>query len=426
MGIPVSKWKVNSVTVIVKKTNSNQSDLIKSEEKSNIEDFDHGSRDYNRLKFIDENCSELDKDDIDSGNASISSDQQESSSIESLEHRPVIHRKWNTVSFRSNTMKRYSTEPILNNNGSQIKRLISKLTTGDLIEIRCVCNCVRANQLRASINHRQRQRFRRTLQRQSFHQTSTSKNVWRQSLIEERSATQTPTSSSIDHQCTDQFHYVFVHKVSDSKSNAVNNVWCYHVRPYQRVATGLLLLDDDRHLGVIKYENLETIIGHFLAEMEERHWQSGGGHNRQPKLSVHYEIRNQEKLSQQILNQTLNATPDAERVASFLSSITDSHVRYHRSTLNSEHYATFWKYGIGWSTWANGRADILRTLQQFVQSLSQVNSGLVVGGGECQLDQTSLIVQCFGLHSAKLCDSVFEWIQSQVVIPKPPSTTTGC
>lgn len=225
-------------------------------------------------------------------------------------------------------------------------------------------------------------------------------------------------------QCTEQFHYVLVHKVEANKHSSshtidqTSSVWCFHVRPYQRVA----LLEDDRHLGVLKHESLDAIVGQFLGEMEERHWQYGRG-LKQPKLSVFYQIRNQEKLSQSILKQTLNDRPNVGRMAELLMDLRDSYVRYHRTLCNSEHYATLWRYGIGWSTWANGRGDILRALAQFLQSFSQVSpstSGLRIQlqGGECLVEQTTNLihVHCFGLSGNRLEESIRQWIRSQVVI----------
>lgn len=233
-------------------------------------------------------------------------------------------------------------------------------------------------------------------------------------------ATQSPNVSD---QCSEQFHYVFVHKVEptiesldrNSKRDLLQHVWCFHVRPYQRVA----LLEDDRHLGVMKHETLEAIVGQFLVEMEERHWQFGRGF-KQPKLSVYYQIRNQEKLSESVLKQTLNAQPDAQRVMELLLEMKDSYVRYHRTLCNSEHYTTLWKYGIGWSTWVNGRTDILRAISQFVQSFALLAPSPTVQlqGGECTHQQTNLIVQCFGLHGTRLEESIRQWLHSQIVITK--------
>ena len=500
MGVPVSKLKLTNdgmTLTVKKKKNSTEFHnpavvLIKSTSNDNGEHLpddaavdsnvlctdekqcpENNDAHLNQLKFIDESSeTSYEKDEVendnDSGNASISSDtshhEDSSNECESnsncspsdgLDDRVQLRKQWTTLSLQShfrlsttNTlMKRYSTQNLISQfEHCNINKLISKLNTGDLIEIRCLCNCVGSNQLRASINHRQR--FRRTLQRQSFHQipthaTSNSKrhsslclkNVWRRSCISgsisdfdtissnecAHKATLMPTSLPISSdQCSDQFHYVYVEKVgctggSLPDRNLLNDVWCFHVKPYQRVE----LLDDDRNLGIIKYETLDSVVKQFLVEMEERHLHCGRG-SKQPKLSVFYQIRNQDKLSQSILKQTLNAIPEPSKIIAILTEVQDSYVRYNKSTLNSEHYATLWKYGIGWSTWANGRNDILYTLRKFVQSFSQLtpNNKITLQSGECMQDHTNLIVQCFGLHGSKLEHSIEQWIQSQVVIAK--------
>ncbi|KAJ6225912.1 hypothetical protein RDWZM_004457 [Blomia tropicalis] len=438
------------------------------------------------------------ENDNDSGNASISSDSHhddddltiiddelECSSTQLRHHstrqfrkRPATFNFYSTLTNRLSTAsfsKRHSTQSILSQiEQSSIRKLISKLKPGDLIEIRCLCNCLKgaSHQLRASLNHRQR--FRRSLQRQSFHQipqtitvgpnngpngnvcsssnsTSSStngnkrtsiynlSNVFRRSCIrsgsvvdlrsiESESNYRLPSASNQHQpdQCSEQFHYVLVQRVendnvSKEKSTSITDdlqsVWCFHVRPYQRID----LMEDDRHLGVIKHENLQSIVGQLLIEMEERHWQFGRGF-KQPKLSVYYQIRNQHKLSQTILKQTLNDEPKFDSMVELLYELKDSYVRYHRIMLNSEHYATFWKYGIGWSTWANGRCDIQRTLQQFLQNFSQLsNEKIQLSGGECLHEQTNLIVQCFGQVGTRLENSIRQWLHAQVVIAK-----SGC
>lgn len=460
-----------------------------------------------QLKYIDDNEASSEsgsfrketehdlQNDNDSGNASISSDGHshhedafeeafETTSDDALPADPSgpirLRRRvgqpstgnfsfYSTLTNRLSTtsfVKRYSTQATLSSfEQSSLRKLISKLQPGDLIEMRCLCNCLKGGQLRASLNNRQR--FRRTLQRQSFHQmppnmqtlqsmtsnvsTTTKRtsisnltSVFRRSCIsgsmsELRAVNSveskhhflhhpTPSAHNAEHQqCTEQFHYVLVHKVEANEHSSgtagqtidqTSSVWCFHVRPYQRVA----LLEDDRHLGVLKHESLDAIVGQFLGEMEERHWQYGRG-LKQPKLSVFYQIRNQEKLSQSILKQTLNDRPNVGRMAELLMDLRDSYVRYHRTLCNSEHYATLWRYGIGWSTWANGRGDILRALAQFLHSFSQVSpstSGLRIQlqGGECLVEQTTNLihVHCFGLTGSRLEESIRQWIRSQVVI----------
>lgn len=501
MGVPVSKLKSSSqsVTLIVEKNRDRIPSKLEQDDLCNVKLVESritfkekdieppldeeiskrqltqpevtapcaaASDESSQLKFIDDNeVSESDSfrkeadNDNDSGNASISSDSSQhedgyefdNDALEPirLRRRPPAFNFYSTLTNRLSTtsfVKRYSAQSVLSQiEQSSLRKLISKLQPGDLIEIRCLCNCLKGGQLRASLNHRQR--FRRTLQRQSFHQlplssTTTSKrsslnlsSVFRRSCIS-GSASELPNVSPVDsrnllspgsaftnsEQCTEQFHYVFVQRVeprSDTTDSAdtelTSNVWCFHVRPYQRVA----LLEDDRHLGVIKHESLDAIVSQFLGEIEERHWQFGRG-IKQPKLSVYYQIRNQEKLSESILKLTLNAKPDTERAMELLEDVKDSYVRYHRTLCNSEHYATLWKYGIGWSTWASGRADILRALAQFVASFSQLSSSssMQLQGGECLHEQTNLIVHCFGLHGSRLEDSIREWIHSQVVIAR--------
>lgn len=483
------------------------------------------------LKFIDDNEAsdesghfgpkETDNDN-DSGNASISSgashhedscNESESPKESTAPASPTTTANTNTTtlirlrksssSFRfcSNLANRLSTggfvrsESIRNSSTNVIKfdqytfrKVIAKLAPGDLIEIQCQCTCYKGTQLRTSIN--QRNRFRRTLQRQSFHQlplsgsftsklssstiggSGTTTNTTATGLVNRLTcmsgsigdlASNTAPSGggngggesrhkilqpavpfvSSDQQCIEQYHYVYVAKVElgklaeegkatdEATSSATNNtstplrhVWCFHVRPYQRVA----LLEDDRNLGIIKHETLESIVQQFMVEMEERHWQYNRT-LRQPKLSIYYQIRNQDKLAETILKQTLNAKPELERMLPILAGITDSHVRYNKTTCNSEHYVTLWRYGIGWSRWVSTRAEIARTIGQFVQRFATLSTSgedkLLVQGGECQQEATNLIVQCFGLHGSKLEEAIEQWMSAQIIIAKSSVTTGG-
>lgn len=458
----------------------------------------------NQLKFIDDNETTVSTDeggfmggkdslenDTDSGNASISSDshhdhdsfhdeflddlaikpilrQNSSSSLSTVKLYSTLNNRLSTGSFMRNYSTLSSSSSMTSTSGAftkfeqyNIRKIVSKLNPGDIVEIRCQCSCQKSNQLRASINHRQR--FRRSVQRQSFHQypitsPTTSQPSKRTNSFTNRFSCISSSNSindltlispsdnsasvrnklmplvlaNLDQQCAEQLHYVYVEKItpftqSSNKSiagtadNLLQNVWCFHVRPYQRVA----LLEDDKNLGVIKHETLESIVGQFLFEMEERHWHCS--HKFKPqKTHFHYQIRNQEKLSQEVLKQTLNAQPDTDRMLSTLHDIKDSHVRYHKSLCNSEHYATLWKYGIGWSRAVNERSDIVRTLHKFVQSLCQVSTGnsFQLQGGECLQEQTNLIVHCFGLHGTKLEKGIREWMCSQIVIGKSMPDTS--
>lgn len=386
--------------------------------------------------------------------------------------------------------RRYSTNADVSINKSSsildmvnLKKSILKANCGDLIEIRCVCNCQRfsvGNQLRASINSRQK--FRRSLHRQSFyhpnyHQTGINscstihykqkqqslsfRDLFKQSCVSGSSIedlrdicpfnhdeskllfTGTLKSSGSGDYCTEQFHYVFVDKVVEGTNNnnklLLPNIWCYHVKPFQRVG---LLDDGDRNLGIIRHEPLDLLVGQIMFEAEERHWQSGGIRSfKPPKLLVQCQIRNQNKFGRSVLKQTLNTTPDVDRIRTILYNNKDCYVRYNKTLLNSEHYVTLWKYGIGWSTWANNRTDILRTIQHFVDRFSQlvlINDDnaqqqspsavarIQIQGGECLLlDQSvNIIVQCFGLQNFKIENSIQQWIDWQVVIGNNNQTKT--
>lgn len=466
--------------------------------------------------------------DNDSGNASISDDQnshreddQHSASDDDVNHQ--TSRKWpqqiklrkhcstsfsfattanNNVStinlsnnhrfssmnifttINNNNYRRYSTNADVSINNSRsildmvnLKKSILKANCGDLIEIRCVCNCQRfgvGNQFRASINSRQK--FRRSLHRQSFyhphhHQTGINpsstihykqkqqslsfRDLFKQSCVSSASIEDLRDICSFNHDeskllftgtlksklsgsgdyCTEQFHYVFVDKVVEGTNNnnklLLPNIWCYHVKPFQRVG---LLDDGDRNVGIIRHEPLDLLVGQIMFEAEERHWQSGGIRSfKPPKLLVQCQIRNQNKFSRSVLKQTLNTTPDVDRIRTILYNNKDCYVRYNKTLLNSEHYVTLWKYGIGWSTWANNRTDILRTIQHFVDRFSQlvlINDDdaqqqspsavarIQLQGGECLLlDQSvNIIVQCFGLQNFKIENSIQQWIDWQVVI----------
>ena len=503
--------------------------------------------------------------DNDSGNASISDDHSDDCCCNNQQQQQDQNNKITTKRLRKhhsqtnsfNTinnidkssmmnqfiLRRHSSNPNsntinINNNrlsleSSIIKKfeytkksslLLQKLCNGDLIEIRCVCNCQRSPLLgknvqqfirssTTTIHSYNRQRFRRSLHRQSFiyrqnYQKSmtihghsicrTNKqkqsrdnhhnkrnlfqlsNLWlvgrscvrgsvddddyyddynndQKSTIIESNILNNDSSTLNSDYCSEQFHYVYVDHIDHQQQRIQSQqttpiIWCFHVKPFHRM---VLLDDDHRNVGIIRHEPLDMIITQIMFETEERHLQRNGGQRRDgqiksSKISIDYQLRNQEKFSEKILNKTLNVMPNVEHIRNILMESKDCYVRYHKTLLNSEHYVTFWKYGIGWSTWANQRCDILRTIRLFVERFSTLvipddndhhhhhhhptssnittslssSSKILVQNGECLLLspsmenqlQTNLIVQCFGLQDRKIDQSIQQWIQWQVVI----------
>ena len=503
--------------------------------------------------------------DNDSGNASISDNHSDDEQQQQQQHNPnatklrknySITNSFNTLNLIDNNksimmnqfiLRRHSTTNTnLNNNrlslesssivqkfeySKKFSLLIEKLTNGDLIEIRCVCNCQKSpllgrnveNFIRSSttmIHSNNRQRFRRSLHRQSFiqrqnyqksmtighsmilankqkHQNRRNpfqlSNLWlvgsscvRGSMDDDdddqhhistriESNTLNTDSSTLNSSdcCSEQFHYVYVDridhhhhhdKIQSQQQQQTPIIWCFHVKPFHRM---ILLDDNHRNVGIIRHEPLDMIISQIMFETKEKHWQlTGGNHHhhhylsrrhhhhhqiKSAKISIDYQIRNQYKFSQRILKQTLNVIPNVEQIRNILIESKDSYVRYNKTLLNSEHYVTLWKYGIGWSTWANQRCDILRTIRLFVErfstlvipddndhdhiasnintsssSSSSTASKILLQNGECLLLsssssmenqlQTNLIVQCFGLQDRKINHAIQQWIQWQVVI----------
>ena len=329
----------------------------------------------------------------------------------------------------------------------QLGKIVAKCHEGDLIEIHCVCDCLKSFELRASLNSR-RSRFRRSL----HHPASTSHpfqshvptiphssqsslglvNTFRRSfgksrqvslaeLPVQRTDSMSNSRSNQPDKCCENYHYVLVHRIQDGY------VHCFHVKPCQRTA----IVDDDRSLGVIKYETFETIINSTIYELEDRHWQCGGRFLKSPKLSIHYRIRNQEKLSQQVLKKTLNASPSLEQISRILMNIRECYVKYHKIHCNAEHYVTLWRYGIGWSTWADGRQQIIKALDDFVKSFSQLfimksaQNTSQNSSQDCDIPKPTLLVNCFGLHGPKLLASMESFMRCQIVIANSQSLSNN-
>ncbi|KAH9507069.1 hypothetical protein DERF_011772 [Dermatophagoides farinae] len=466
--------------------------------------------------------------DNDSGNASIS-DNHSDDEQQQQQHNPIatklrknysITNSFNTLNLIDNNksimmnqfiLRRHSTTNTnLNNNRLSIESssivqkfeyskkfslLIEKLTNGDLIEIRCVCNCQKSpllgrnveNFIRSSttmIHSNNRQRFRRSLHRQSFIQRQNyqkSMTIGHSMILANKQKHQNRRNpfqlsnlwlvgsscvrGSMDDDDDDQHHIstrIESNTLNTDSSTLNSSDYCSEQFHYVYV---------DR---IIRHEPLDMIISQIMFETKEKHWQLIGGnhhhhhhylrrrhhHNhhqngqiKSAKISIDYQIRNQYKFSQRILKQTLNVIPNVEQIRNILIESKDSYVRYNKTLLNSEHYVTLWKYGIGWSTWANQRCDILRTIRLFVErfstlvipddndhdhiasnintssSSSSTTSKILLQNGECLLLssssssssmenqlQTNLIVQCFGLQDRKINHAIQQWIQWQVVI----------
>ena len=73
--------------------------------------------------------------------------------------------------------------------------------------------------------------------------------------------------------------------------------------------------------------------------------------------------------------------PDIERVFSDLRHQKDTLLPYDKKSINCEHYATLWKYGIGWSSQVNTYKDIISTaLYLSSATVFCVGLGFVVAG----------------------------------------------
>ncbi|KAF7491337.1 hypothetical protein SSS_02644 [Sarcoptes scabiei] len=450
---------------------------------------------FDQIQFIDEMSEEnrinenteiVMTQENDSGNVSVSDDLNQ---IGEFNQHQNLHRKRSSIysqivrlnnSSKTNQFNSYENQFVSMNRFQQSNFLksITDAISGDLIIVCCRCDCKRSKWIQSSYGITKHQCFRsnhfnRKYQNQNINTvklTSTSKRkcFWNIDILfkifcfgsiekNERSikngknsfkntirfSSKNLDTSSVmnnirdDCCCSQQFHYVYVDRVDHKSNPSTSTVWCYHVKPLKRIDS----IDEEITVGILKHETLNVVIEKIMFETVEQHWRQylNVNEKKTPRLSFQYRIENQDKFSQSVLRLTLNSNPNVDRVRDLLSIYKNSFVRYNRILLNSEHYATFWKYGIGWSTLVNNQIKIIETIQNFMQRFCKViidedhrttstrfdtlkrrktMKNLQIQNGECfQFDQfINVIVQCFALQSNKLEQSIEEWIQWQIRI----------
>ena len=129
-------------------------------------------------------------------------------------------------------------------------------------------------------------------------------------------------------------HWAIVESVDKDR-----NVWCYHITDNDaRPACSSVSFSwsASATTAALKYQKLNEILGDSL-----------------------YRVNNQEEFAKEFLGIVGKPMPDIDKVMKMLDEFDDKPFKYGLATMNCEHFATFCRYGIGWSTQINWFAKMI-------------------------------------------------------------------
>ncbi|CAG2117378.1 unnamed protein product [Medioppia subpectinata] len=124
-----------------------------------------------------------------------------------------------------------------------------------------------------------------------------------------------------------------------------------------------------------------------------------------PKPSM-CRINNQEIMGQRMRKMINNQIPDLNQVFKVLHAFKDTVLKYCLKSLNCEHYCTFWKYGIGWSSQVNSFKDIITTALKTVSSLSRTAADVLQHNGCYKLGIVCLLVSVISAEAARVVEAI--------------------
>ena len=126
-------------------------------------------------------------------------------------------------------------------------------------------------------------------------------------------------------------HWVMVESICSDAT-----VWCFHVTTVERDQEQFQNEKSFNGKAVLKYEPLIDILRDTVDGSQSP-----------------FKVNNQEHMARKHLAKSGKRAPDLSKVLQTLHVVKDRVVMYNIKSLNCEHYSTFWKYGIGWSSQVN-------------------------------------------------------------------------
>ncbi|CAG2181537.1 unnamed protein product, partial [Oppiella nova] len=177
------------------------------------------------------------------------------------------------------------------------------------------------------------------------------------------------------------------------------NVMCFHITAVDNgyaddmdtdlTRTGVRKEISFNGKALLKYEPLEDILKDTDSP--------------QPSLC---RINNQEIMASKMLKTIGNQLPDLDQVFTTLHQMKDTIFRYCLKSLNCEHYSTFWKYGIGWSSQVNTFKDIITAALKTVSTLSDTTGRYLQNNGCYKMGFVCLLISVISSMAAKVVEEI--------------------
>ena len=174
-------------------------------------------------------------------------------------------------------------------------------------------------------------------------------------------------------------------------------VWCFHVTAVWSDQT-----DDDHNIqpilrkeipfngkALLKYEPLEDI----LKDTEDGI----------PSLC---RVNNQQNMARKLLTAIGNQLPQLSEVFAVLHRLKNTILKYDLKASNCEHYCTFWKYGIGWSSQVNSFKEILTAGLQIISTTTKAMANIADRSGWHQIGLVCLLVSTVASMAAEVVKGI--------------------
>jgi len=185
-------------------------------------------------------------------------------------------------------------------------------------------------------------------------------------------------------------HWVICESI-DSKGT----VWCFHVtgvgQTYEEQNNEPFLRKEIALNGkaLLKYEPLEDIV---------KDTEDG-----KPSLC---RVNNQQNMGRKMLTTIGNQLPNLNQVFRVLHSLKDTILKYDLKASNCEHYCTFWKYGIGWSSQVNTFKDIITAGLKIASTTSKALADIADRCGWHQIGVVCLLVSTIASLAAEVVKGI--------------------
>ena len=111
-------------------------------------------------------------------------------------------------------------------------------------------------------------------------------------------------------------------------------------------------------------------------------------------------------MAKKMLDAVRNQVPDINDVFGRLHLWKDQLFRYDLKSMNCEHYCTFWKYGIGWSSQVNNLKDIITAGLKFVSTCSGTAAEWSRRQGFYRIGLVCLLISTVAAVAAKVIDGI--------------------